>query len=79
MAEQVAPQAMPVGLAVTVPEPVLVTVSTAVLRVKAAPTVAAAFMGTVQVAAVPEQAPLQPVKVEPVAAAAVSVTEVPAV
>jgi hypothetical protein len=34
-------------------------------------------MATVQ-AAVPEQAPLQPLKVEPIAGAAVSVTLVPA-
>ena len=37
----------------------------------------AAFIATVQVAAAPVQAPLQPVKLEPVAAAAVSVTLVP--
>lgn len=34
-------------------------------------------IATVQVAAVPEQAPLQPEKVEPLAGAAVSVTDVP--
>jgi hypothetical protein len=55
----------------------LVTVRTYWLRVKVAITVVAAVTDTVQVP-VPEQPPLdQPVKVEPVADAAVRVTLVP--
>jgi hypothetical protein len=46
---------------------------------KLAVTLRAALMLTVQVLLVPEQAPDQPAKVEPEAAAAVSVTLVPAV
>ena len=45
--------------------------------VKVAPTDFAAFIETTQVAEAPVQAPLQPVKVEPTAGAAVSVTLVP--
>src|SRR5215210_9304156 len=44
---------------------------------KLAPTVRAWLIVTLQVVAVPEQAPDQPVKLEPAEAAAVSVTEVP--
>src|SRR2546425_942786 len=78
LAAQVAPQVMPAGLLVTVPAPVpaLETVSVKVCRVKVAATVVAAESVTVQ-APVPEQPPLQPVKVEPAAGAAVSVTAVP--
>jgi hypothetical protein len=76
--EQVAPQLMPAGLLVTVPEPVplLVTDSVTGVAVNVAVTEVAALMVTAQVP-VPEQAPLQPAKVEPAAGAAVSVTAVP--
>src|SRR2546427_6329498 len=78
LAAQVAPQVMPAGLLVTVPAPVpaLETVSVKVCRVKVAVTVVAAESVTVQVP-VPEQPPLQPVKIEPAAGAAVSVTAGP--
>src|SRR5438034_11842158 len=68
---------MPAGLLVTVPAPApaLETVSTRA-GVKVAVTVVAAESVTVQ-APVPEQPPLQPVKVEPAAGTAVSVTAVP--
>jgi hypothetical protein len=77
--EQVAPQLMPAGELVTVPlpAPALVTVSAKDDCMKVAVTVVAAFIVTVQVVAMPEQPPLQPVKVDPAAAAAVRVTEVP--
>jgi hypothetical protein len=71
---------MPAGLLVTVPFPVppLVTVKVYELAttLKVAVTDLAAFIVTVHVP-VPVQAPLQPAKVEPDAAVAVSVTEVP--
>src|SRR5438552_2254003 len=70
---------MPAGELVTVPLPVpaLLTVSAKVGRAKVAVTVVAALRVTVQVP-VPEQPPpLQPVKVEPAAGVAVSVTAVP--
>jgi len=79
LAEQVAPQLIPAGELVTVPLPVpaLLTVSAKVGRAKVAVTVVAALRVTVQVP-VPEQPPpLQPVKVEPAAGVAVSVTAVP--
>ena len=47
------------------------------LWVKAAPTARLAVMVTVHVWLVPEQAPVHPVKFEPVAGAAVRVTDVP--
>jgi hypothetical protein len=78
-AEHVAPHKIPAGLLVTVPVPVpaLLAVSVKVCTAKVAVTVVAAFSVTVQVP-VPEQPPpLQPVKVEPVAGAAVKVTAVP--
>jgi len=77
-AEQVLPQLMPAGLDVTVPPPVpaFVTVS-AGARAKVAVTDLAASMVTWQVPAVPEQAPLHPVKADPTAAVAVRVTTVP--
>src|SRR2546422_6733994 len=70
---------MPAGALVTVPVPVPVglTVSVKVCRAKVAVTVVAALSVTEQVP-VPEQPPpLQPVKVEPAAGAAVKVTAVP--
>src|SRR5437899_921839 len=79
LAEQVAPQLIPAGELVTVPLPVpaLLTVSARLGRLKVAVTVVAAETVTVQ-APVPEHPPpLQPVKVEPAAALAVSVTAVP--
>ena len=80
LALQVLPQLMPVGVEVTVPAPLpaLVTPSTKVLAVllNVAVTARAAVIDTVQ-APVPLQAPLQPTNVEPLAAAAVSVTEAP--
>src|SRR5207247_5523256 len=75
LAEQVAPQLMPAGALVTVPLPVPagVTVRVKLCRVKVAVTVVAAETVTAQVP-VPEQLPpLQPVKVEPAAGAAVGV------
>jgi len=81
LATHVALQVMPVGALVTVPlpAPAGVTVSVKVWSVKVAVTVVAAETVTVQ-APVPEQAPpLQPLKVEPAAGAAVSVTAVPLV
>jgi hypothetical protein len=76
--EQVAPQLMPAGLLVTVPEPVpfFVTDSVTGVAVNVAVTDVAALTVTAQVP-VPEQAPLQPAKVEPEAGAAVRVTAVP--
>ena len=73
------PQFIPSGEEVTTPVPVpaLLTVMDGVpgggVKVKAASTLEAAFMVTVQ-APVPLQAPLQPAKVEPLAAVGVSVT-----
>src|SRR5205823_13880690 len=81
LAEQVTPQLIPAGELVTVPLPVpaLLTVSAKLGRLKVAVTVVAAMTVTVQ-APVPEHPPpLQPVKVEPAAAVAVSVTAVPLV
>jgi hypothetical protein len=77
---QVAPQEMPAGALVTVPlpAPVLLTVSEKLWSAKVAVTDVAALIVTVQVP-VPVQPPLQPVKVEPAAGAAVRVTTVPVV
>jgi len=77
--EHVVPQEMPAGALVTVPDPVpaLVTVSVKACSVNVALTVCAAFTVTVQVPEPVQPPPLQPVNVEPVAGAAVSVTEVP--
>src|SRR5437588_628521 len=78
-AAQVAPQLMPEGEeeTVPVPVPVLETVSVtegAVLKVA----VAASDADTVRLQdEVPVQAPLQPAKMEPASAVAVSVTEAP--
>jgi hypothetical protein len=76
--EQVAPQLMPAGLLVTVPEPVppFVTDSVTGTRLNVAVTEAAALTVTAQVP-VPEQAPPQPAKDEPAAGAAVRVMAVP--
>ena len=74
---QVAPQLIPAGALVTLPEPLpaLVTVSVGVAR-KCAVTLCATVSSTWQIP-VPLQAPLQPVKRGPAAEAAVSVTTVP--
>src|SRR5881628_1809006 len=81
LAAQVAPQVMPAGLLVTLPAPVpaLETVSVKVCRVKVAVTVVAALRVTVQAPGPEQPPPLQPLKVEPAAGAAVSVTAVPLV
>src|SRR5437773_3784240 len=81
LAAQVAPQVMPAGLLVTVPAPVpaLETVSVKVCRVKVAVTVVAPESVTVQGLVPAQPPPLQPLKVEPAAGAAVSVTAVPLV
>jgi hypothetical protein len=73
-------QLIPAGLEVTVPLPATVTCSESFCTAgaKVAPTVSVgALIVTVQVVAVPEQAPLQPENASPVAGAAVSVTRVP--
>lgn len=81
LAPHVVPQLMPAGLEATIPVPLpfFVTPSEYVLGVatvaKVAATLRAAVIATVQLP-VPVHAPLQPVNVEPVAGAAVSVTEV---
>ena len=74
---QVAPHVMPAGLLVTapVPVPLRATVSTGLIAEKAAPAAVAAVMVREQVP-VPLHAPVQPVKVEPAAGVAVSVTAV---
>ena len=77
--EQVGSQAIPVGALVTVPVPVpaLVTESAKDDCAKAALTDCAALIVTVQVLVPEHPPPLQPVKVEPAAGTAVSVTPVP--
>jgi hypothetical protein len=74
-AEQVEPQLMPAGLLEIEPLPVpdLETLRINVLRVNVAVTDLAAVIGTRQVS-IPEQYPLQPVKVDPVAGVAVRIT-----
>ena len=69
---------MPLGALVTLPNPLpgLVTIRAYVFRVKVAVTDLAALMLTVQVPVPEHPSPNQPVKVEPVEAAAVRVTEV---
>ena len=77
-AEQLIPQLIPVRLLVTVPEPVPagVTVSTKV-GMKVAVTVVAAETVTVHGSVPLHPPPVQPVKAEPAAGRAVSVTVVP--
>src|SRR5450631_194443 len=74
---------MPTGvlLAVPVPVPACVTVNayTTALAEKLALTELAAFIVRLQLAAAPVHAPLQPAKVYPLAALALSVTAVPTV
>jgi hypothetical protein len=79
-AVHVLPQSMPAGVLVTVPVPVpaLVTVSVGLCSVNETVTLLAASIVTVQLP-VPAQAPLQPVKVEPVDELGVRVTLVPEV
>jgi hypothetical protein len=72
---QVLPQSIPRGEEVTVPLPALVTVRLKLCKVKLGLALFASSIVTVQLP-VPVQAPLQPVKVEPVAAVAVRVTKV---
>src|SRR5438093_1481174 len=78
LAAQVAPQVMPAGLLVTVPAPApaLETVSVKV-GVKVAVTVVAAETVTTHDPVPEHPPPFQPLKVEPAAGAAVSVTAVP--
>jgi len=78
LAVQVAPQVMPAGALVTAPLPVpaLLTVSVKV-GVKVAVTVVAAETVTTHDPVPAQPPPLQPLKVEPAAGAAVSVTAVP--
>ena len=79
MAAHVAPQLMPPSLEVTVPVPVpsLLTVSVKRCALKVAVTYRDAFMVTVQVSPETPSQPLQPPKVDPPLALAVSVTSVP--
>src|SRR5437016_4980141 len=78
LAAQVGPQVMPAGLLVTVPSPApaLETVSVKV-GVKVAVTVVAAETVTTHDPVPEHPPPFQPLKVEPAAGAAVSVTAVP--
>ena len=72
---------MPPGFEVTVPAPlpafVTLSVKLPLELLNVAVTFRAAVIDTVQAVAVPLHAPLQPPNVEPLAAAAVSVTDVP--
>jgi len=79
--EQVVPQLMPAGELVTVPPPApdLDAASAKDCCMKAAVTEVAAVIVTVQEAVPVQPPPLQPVKVEPAAGAAVRVTTVPVV
>ena len=67
---------MPAGEELTPPEPTWVVVRMKVLIAKVAVTDWAWVIETVQVVAVPVQAPLQPVKLQPVAGVSVKTTEV---
>src|SRR5262247_2410708 len=77
--EHVAPHVMPAGALVMVPlpAPVLLTVSAKPCSAKVAVTDCAALTVTVQVPVPVQPPPLQPVKLEPAAGAAVRVTAVP--
>jgi hypothetical protein len=76
--EQVAPaQLSPAGLLVTVPEPATVTLTPKAAVSKFAFTNCTEFIVTWQVPVPEHPPPLQPVKVEPAAAPAFRVTEVP--
>ena len=78
-AVHVPPQLIPAGLEVTVPVPVPIFVIASANEdelLNVAVTLRAAVMDTVQVPVTLVHAPLQPANVEPLAAAAVSVTEV---
>jgi hypothetical protein len=73
--EQSAPQLIPAGLEVTVPDPAPAFVAVSVnSSLNVAVTVLAAFIATVHVDPVTESHPVHPVKADPEAAAAVSVT-----
>ena len=77
--EHVEPQLIPAGLLVTVPVPLLVTLSVYLgSEVKLALTLLAAFMVTTQTP-VPEQAPLQPLNCQPESGFTARVTLVPLV
>jgi len=86
-ARQVLPQLMPLGEEPTAPlalpifrtarVEVVWVLAVVVLVAKVAVTLRAVVMLTVHVLPAPVQAPVQPVKVEPVEAAALRVTEVP--
>ncbi|CAK0782306.1 hypothetical protein CCP4SC76_880003 [Gammaproteobacteria bacterium] len=78
-AEQADPQLMLVGELITVPppEPDLLTDNVLEPDMKVAVVFFATFIVTVQVELAPEQSPLHPVKVAPLAGIAVSVTVVP--
>src|SRR5207249_2477336 len=78
-AEHVPPQEIPAGELVTVPVPALVTVSAKDGKAKVAVTARAALIVRMQVVLAPVQLPVQPVKIDPAAGAAVSVTTVPVV
>jgi hypothetical protein len=81
-AAHVLPQLTPEGLLVTVPAPVPASFTVSwigAVEVKVAVTVVAAFNEMVQVALVPLQPPDHPANLEPDLAAAVSLTDVPAV
>src|SRR5882724_5561686 len=78
LAAHVAPQLMPAGLLVTVPEPAPAGETVrAKVGAKVAVTLVAAVSVTVQEAVPVQPPPLQPVKAEPRPGLAVSVTEVP--
>ncbi len=77
-----APQLIPAGLDVTVPlamRPVLLTVSVKLCTAKVAVTDRAALIVTVQLVPETVSQPLQPPKVDPLPALAVSITTVPLV